>query len=194
MEPLRDRALAFLESLRADAALIPGALRPWWLEYHQGHIPRYLDTLEFMDRHGLGGKMLEVGSVPGHFTVPLKNLGCDVRGVDPDPSRITRFLAKYDVPVDCVDRLLFLFGRDYQGDPVQEFSLMEKVGHMGHVRLYSADEAQRFLRHVGFEVVTVAYRGSIRGGWKGKVLRLLDPKRERWREYVFLLARKGATA
>ena len=247
MEHLRDRALAFLKSLEADAALIPEALRPWWLEYRQGHIPRYLDTLEFMDRHGLGGTMLELGSVPGHFTVLLKNMGYDVRGIDLDPSRIARFLAKYDVPVDRVDierdplpfdeetfdfvlfsemlehlrinplhalreihrvlkpgghillttpnispvdRLLFLLGKDYQEDPVEEFSRLEWLGHMGHLRLYSVKDVRSFLEAVGFTVTSHVYRGPLRGGWKGSLLRLLDPQKGRWRTHQFALGQK----
>ena len=243
----RDRALQILESLETDVDLIGRPLKAWWLSYLHDQTSRYLDTLEFVARRRPDESILELGSVPGHLTVLLRELGYNVQGVDLDPSRITRVFEKHDVPVarvdiereplpfdqgsfdsvlflellehlrinpfhalrethrvlkpgghlllttpniSPVDRLLFLLGKDYQGDPVEQFGLLEKVGHMGHIRLYATDEVRRMLTHVGFEVTDVAYRGATRGGWKGKVLRLLDPRRGRWREFLFMLARK----
>lgn len=89
-----------------------------------------------------------------------------------------------------VHRLLFLLGTDYQDDPVREFSKLERVGHMGHLRLYSLAEVRRFLEFVGFEGCRHVCRGRFRGGWKGRLLMLLDRDKDRWREFLFVVARK----
>lgn len=43
-------------------------------------------------------------------------------------------------------------------DPYDEFEKLETVGHMGHVRLYSNDEIERFLSKTGFVVTDVDFR------------------------------------
>jgi hypothetical protein len=78
-------------------------------------------------------------------------------------------------------------------DPLAEFSKLRTMGHMGHVREYSAREVARFLEASGFSVQSIDYRyhANVRG-WRGKLLRIayrLAPRRLR-REIV-IVARKA---
>lgn len=62
-----------------------------------------------------------------------------------------------------IARLKFLFGLDYQGDIIAEFEKLEKLGHMGHIRLYSKKEVERILRYVGYTGIEYAREGRIKG-------------------------------
>ena len=241
------RAAGILRDLEADVSLIGKSHRAWWLKYLRTHLDIYVDVLRLVRRHVVRGRLLEIGSVPGHLTVLLKRLGYDMDAVDLDPSRMQALYVKHDIrvrPLDIetqalpfeeaafdgvlatellehlrlnplfalaemrrvlrpggvillsvpnitpVHRLRFLFGRDYQGDPVEEFRKIETLGHMGHIRLYSPNDVRRFLEATGFTNVSHCYRGKVQGGWKGKLIRLLLPGREKWRAYLFSTARK----
>jgi SAM-dependent methyltransferase len=87
-------------------------------------------------------------------------------------------------------RLGFLFGRDYQGDPVEEFGKLKWLGHMGHVRLYSADEVKRFLRNAGFTVSAVSHKGIPELRWKGSLVRLFHPDKGSFNRILYVTARK----
>jgi SAM-dependent methyltransferase len=51
----------------------------------------------------------------------------------------------------------FLRGRGF-GDPYQEFQKLHSLGHMGHVRVYTADQIKRFLAGAGLQSIEVRYR------------------------------------
>jgi len=66
----------------------------------------------------------------------------------------------------------FLLGRSVS-DPVEEFGKLRNLGHMGHVREYSAPEVVRFLQACGFVVRSVDYRYDANApGRRGKALRI----------------------
>ncbi len=101
---MRERAKEVLRALEGDAALIePEQTREWWLTYLRRQRQRYLNTLSFLTEADRGGRLLEVGSVPGHFTVVLKELGFDVQGVDVDPARVQPIWDRYGLRVARVD-------------------------------------------------------------------------------------------
>jgi len=92
-----------LLSLEKDVELVHPQIKEWWLNYLQKQSERYLDTLEFMGDMDKDTRLLEIGSLPGHFTVLLKQLGYQVRGVDLDYRRAESLWRKYDITVDEVD-------------------------------------------------------------------------------------------
>jgi SAM-dependent methyltransferase len=51
----------------------------------------------------------------------------------------------------------FLLGRSI-ADPFEEFGKLRAIGHMGHVREYSAREVARFLEASGFAVQSIDFR------------------------------------
>lgn len=213
-----------LKSLESDANLIPANIAEWWSNYLFEHYNRYLDTLSLLNERDRRKHILEIGSLPGHFTILLKKIGYDnLVGTDIDPSRAKQLWDKYSVPVHKVDieqeslpfpsnsfdivlfteilehlrlnplhalrevyrvlksdgriilstpsitvthRLLFLFGKTYQGNAVEEFRKLEWLGHMGHIRLYSSDEVKGFLEYTGFKELQVTskhYRAKTLG-------------------------------
>ncbi|HEX6734036.1 MAG TPA: class I SAM-dependent methyltransferase [Azonexus sp.] len=89
----------------------------------------------------------------------------------------------------------FLLGRSI-ADPVLEFAKLRTLGHMGHVREYSAGEVSRFLEAAGLAVATVDYRyyPSPAPGWKRRLLhcayRVLP---RRFRRDLVIVARKTGT-
>ena len=75
----------------------------------------------------------------------------------------------------------------------EEFGKLRNVGHMGHVREYSAREVARMLEACGLAVQSIDYRYHANArGWKGKLLRAgyrLAPRR--FRREIVMIARKA---
>jgi SAM-dependent methyltransferase len=87
----------------------------------------------------------------------------------------------------------YLLGRSI-ADPVQEFGKLRGIGHMGHVREYSAGEVARFIGASGFAVQRLDYRyhRNFRGS-RGKLLHVayrIAPRR--FRREIVIIARKVA--
>lgn len=80
-------------------------------------------------------------------------------------------------------------------DPAHEFGKLRTLGHMGHVREYSAGEVCDFLRASGFEIDSVAYRfHANKRGRRAALLRIayrLCPQRFR-REIVIIARKQGS--
>jgi hypothetical protein len=53
----------------------------------------------------------------------------------------------------------------------EEYSKIEKLGHMGHVSEYTTTEVMEFLKNIGFTVTSVFYRGNYRSNMKRMILR-----------------------
>ena len=85
-------------------------------------------------------------------------------------------------------RWKFLFGHDYQGDIVKSFEQLEKVGHTGHIRLYSVREIRRILEHVGYTDMKFACEGKIKGS---KLWQLLFLWRNHFRSILYCVAIKS---
>jgi len=88
----------------------------------------------------------------------------------------------------------FLLGQSV-ADPVAEFAKLRSLGHMGHVREYSASEVASFVEVSGFAVQSVDYRYHANvPGRKGMLLRMayrLAPRRM-GREIVIIARKAGA--
>lgn len=87
----------------------------------------------------------------------------------------------------------FFTGRSI-ADPWHEFGKLRGIGHMGHVREYSAREVVRFLAGCGFVVQSVGFRSTSLGrGRRRHLLRLayaIAPRRMR-REIVVVARKAG---
>ena len=83
----------------------------------------------------------------------------------------------------------FALGRGLAFDPIREYGKLRTVGHMGHVREYTASEIRRFLAGAGFARVEVGTRAtpSRRGTLVDAVHRLLP----RIRSELVVTARPG---
>ena len=91
--------------------------------------------------------------------------------------------------VSPLHRVRFLLGRDYQGDIVKEFEKLERLGHMGHFRLYSRNEIERILEYAGFDVEVVRVAGEFPGG-RRRFVRYLGPWRNRFRSHLYTLSQR----
>jgi SAM-dependent methyltransferase len=58
----------------------------------------------------------------------------------------------------------FLTGRSIDNSPYKEYLKLQEIGHMGHVRIYSAREVKEFLENTGFRVDSVRFRYFRRRG------------------------------
>jgi SAM-dependent methyltransferase len=86
-------------------------------------------------------------------------------------------------------RWRFLFGVDYQDDIVAEFEKVERLGHMGHIRLYSEREVRHIVGHVGFSVERINTGGKfagIPGDRMAQFLRWRYPEKMRTQIYIWL--------
>lgn len=93
----------------------------------------------------------------------------------------------------CKHDRRFLLGRSI-ADPVEEFGKLRNIGHMGHVREYSAREVAHFLDASGFAVQSIDFRSCSWPvlDWKRKLLRLayrIAPRR--FRRDIVIVARKA---
>lgn len=82
----------------------------------------------------------------------------------------------------------FLLGRGLSNDPLAEYAKLRSVGHMGHVREYTARELENFLRQAGFEDVHIERRviPSRHGRWVDRLHAALP----RLRPELVVLARR----
>jgi hypothetical protein len=62
-------------------------------------------------------------------------------------------------------------------DPFEQYSRLERLGHMGHVREYTTRELASFLTRIGFEVREIVYRGTFGKAWADALCRLANPLR-----------------
>lgn len=85
---------------------------------------------------------------------------------------------------------LVVHGRGWAvgADPVVEYGKLRSLGHMGHVREYTAAEMSAVLAHCGFVVDAVVPRGAVRS----RIERVVTAFRPSLRPFVSIVARAGA--
>lgn len=92
------------------------------------------------------------------------------------------------------NRLKFFLGYDYQENPVSAFKTLERIGLMGHIRLYTESEARKLLEATGFKVKYVKYSGKVIRKWHMKLLLfpyyLVHPHKAKFRKHMYLVASK----
>jgi SAM-dependent methyltransferase len=54
----------------------------------------------------------------------------------------------------------FALGRGLTFDPIREYGKLRSVGHMGHIREYTASEIRRFLERAGFATIEIGRRAA----------------------------------
>jgi SAM-dependent methyltransferase len=75
-------------------------------------------------------------------------------------------------------------------DPYAEFSKLEDLGHMGHVREYTTREIIEFLSRIGFEIREIVFRGTFGRHWADAFCRIASP----FRPFVTYVAAKPPAA
>jgi len=77
-------------------------------------------------------------------------------------------------------------GYSCDGEVFLQYEKLEKLGHMGHVREYTAHEVTDFLEKVGFDVEKLTFRGR-HGSWLAQLIMRLVPT---LRPFMTVTARK----
>jgi SAM-dependent methyltransferase len=85
----------------------------------------------------------------------------------------------------------FALGRGLAFDPIHEYGKLHTVGHMGHVREYTASEMRRFLTEAGFATVEVRTRAM--PSRRGKVVDILHQLLPPIRGELVVIARSAPT-
>jgi SAM-dependent methyltransferase len=163
----------------------PGRMQPLWDKY--GICPLKVDvereTLPFDD--GSFDVVL--------FTEMLEHLRVNPVFTLRELNRVLRsggWLILCTPNITPMHRLRFLMGKDFQGDPVEEFGKLERLGHMGHIRLYSPEEITRMLEHTGFSIERTFFDGASDVAGKGKIFYMLHPRKREFGRFIYVLGRK----
>ncbi len=88
----------------------------------------------------------------------------------------------------------FLFQRRSGPDPVSAWSKLERLGHMGHVREYTAREVKSVLKHCGFTIERLVYRHHRRPTFDSAFKRALYTVMPGLAENILIVARKKEAA
>lgn len=144
----------------------------WSSSYFRNHRKRYMSDIELVRRYYSGGRVLELGSAPFHFTAILEKMGLPVTGVDIDPARFAGFIdrqklkvVRCDVetePLPFADGSfhLVLFNEVFEHMRINPIETLEKIRRVlhpdGHLilstpNLYSVTTYINFLLGRGFD-------------------------------------------
>lgn len=75
------------------------------------------------------------------------------------------------------------------GGIFNNYSYLEKLGVMGHVREYTSKEVMDFLKQIGFDIEGVIYRGSYSGSWLWRLAQQFTRVRPEFKPYFSIVAR-----
>jgi SAM-dependent methyltransferase len=91
---------------------------------------------------------------------------------------------------------LLVLGEAYacMGGIYNNYSYIERLDVMGHVREYTPKEVTNFLRIIGFEIEGIIYRGGYSGSWKLNLARFFTRIWPQFKPYFSVVARKPLTA
>jgi SAM-dependent methyltransferase len=89
--------------LRTLVGLQTGPTRAWHVDNLYHHEQRYLADLRLIERLGIQGPILEIGSAPCHMTALLQYAGHTVTGVDVSPQRVADFISRADLDIRPCD-------------------------------------------------------------------------------------------
>ncbi|MEQ8905777.1 class I SAM-dependent methyltransferase [Ekhidna sp.] len=91
--------------------------------------------------------------------------------------------------VSVLTRYEYLKGLGYQGDPVEEFSKLETIGHMGHFRVFDFGDIKSMLNHVNLNICKTDYYGAIPQGFVSSILKPFYGKK--LKQIIFIDAEKN---
>ena len=92
-----------LNSLNDDKEIIPEDIAQWWSNYLASHKSHYRELFSIIKETSKDSKILEIGSVPGHFTTLMKKQGFKIEGVDIEPNRLEKFWLKHQIKIHKVN-------------------------------------------------------------------------------------------
>ena len=126
------------------------AIADWARQYGRGHVQHYASLLQGIGRIANGGslgRVVDIGSVPGHVTAILKYRGVHVEAVDIKPGRAQGLFEALDIPfheVDVENETL-----PFAGESVDLVIFSEILEHLRTNPFQPVREAYRVLRRGG---------------------------------------------
>ncbi len=121
----------------------PNDYAEWEKQYLRLHRNRYMSNLDAVRRFVVDRNVLEIGSVPCHFTALLTGLGYKVIGIDPKPERAARIIQRFDLDIRRCD--LELEPLPFAADSFSGIVFSEVIEHMYVNPLHALREIARVL-------------------------------------------------
>jgi len=141
-----------LTEISRDLNLIDSKLKEWNLNYFLTQKNRYISDLKFFKQYYKCGEILEVGSLPYHFTAILKQLGYPIIGLNLNPNRAKEFINKYKLNIiECdVENEKIPFG-----DNIFGFIIFNEIfEHLRIDPIFTLKELYRVLNRDGVMMLT----------------------------------------
>ena len=69
---------------------------------------------------------------------------------------------------------------------------LEKLGHMGHFRLYTLKEIESLIRYIGLRIINIEYKGKYKRprDLAARLLQLLHPRKRRFLSTIYVTSQK----
>jgi SAM-dependent methyltransferase len=135
-----DEAIMSLPSASAN-------ILEWEKQYWRTHSNRYKVNLECVNRFAVGKRVLEIGSVPCHFTALLATSGYKVTGVDPEPERSQKLIQQFSL--DVIKRDIEIESFPFDDNSFETIVFSEVIEHMYVNPLHALREISRVLAPKG---------------------------------------------
>lgn len=146
---VRDQA----ERLRQEAHLIGDSCRSWWLTYLDRHLDHYASVLSRLPPPASCGPVLEMGCMPGHLTVMMRELGYRVAGADLKPERLAAFWDAHAIKIQPVD--IETGPLPFEDECFSMVLFTEILEHLRIQPLYAVREMFRVTRRGGTLILSV---------------------------------------
>lgn len=164
---------------------------------------RYIHDATFLEEYFSGGKILEIGALPGHVSLFMKRLGYDIVSLDIAPERVQNFLTENELtmvrcdiekePLPFPDKTLsaVLFTEMLEHlriDPLFVLSEINRVlmpdgiVFLSTPNLYGLDKRIRFIRGRGFNDPLEQFKRLREVGHMGHVREYSIPEVRRFLE------------
>jgi SAM-dependent methyltransferase len=130
-----------VEAISAESDI--NAFTMWEADYLRFHRTRYIKNLEDVNRFAVGKSILEVGSVPCHFTALLAMSGYEVIGIDLQPERVKKLIKRFSLDVVKCD--IELEPLPFDNASFKTIMFSEVIEHLYVNPLYALRELARVL-------------------------------------------------
>jgi SAM-dependent methyltransferase len=102
--------------------------------------------------------------------------------------------------INLLHKIMFLFGKSYQENPLEAFKTQEKFGFMGHIRLYFEHEIKQLLEATAFKPINahtkicqfwkVKHKGNYTTSKTAKLATALKHPRKYFTSSIYITATK----
>lgn len=120
---------------------------------------RYVRTLEMLATEGVtSGRILEIGVVPGHFHMAMKNFGLEPYGIDLEPKRLPATIDRNRITSNNVEHETC----DFNANFFDAILMPELIEHLRQDPLHCLQECHRMLKPGGKLIITTPNRSRLK--------------------------------